>query len=65
MKKAAIYVRVSTTEQETGLQENELREFAERRGWQYQIFTDSRPERSEGQQGCFESAAAAVAEKEI
>jgi DNA invertase Pin-like site-specific DNA recombinase len=40
MKKAAIYIRVSTTEQETGLQENELREFAERRGWDHQIFTD-------------------------
>jgi DNA invertase Pin-like site-specific DNA recombinase len=40
MKKAAIYIRVSTTEQEIGLQENELREFAERRGWEYQIFTD-------------------------
>jgi len=40
MKKAAIYIRVSTTEQETGLQENELREFAERRGWEYEVFTD-------------------------
>src|ERR1035441_3292393 len=40
MKKTAIYIRVSTTEQEIGLQENELREFAERRGWQYEIFTD-------------------------
>jgi DNA invertase Pin-like site-specific DNA recombinase len=40
MKKAAIYIRCSTLDQETGLQENELREFAERRGWEYQIFTD-------------------------
>jgi DNA invertase Pin-like site-specific DNA recombinase len=40
MKKAAIYVRCSTFDQETGLQEHELREFAERRGWEYQIFTD-------------------------
>src|ERR1017187_6799484 len=40
MKKAAIYIRVSTTDQETGLQEPELREFAERRGWEYQVFTD-------------------------
>ncbi|MGA8540172.1 MAG: recombinase family protein [Terriglobales bacterium] len=40
MKKAAIYIRVSTTEQEIGLQEHELREFAERRGWEYQVFTD-------------------------
>lgn len=40
MKRAAIYIRVSTTDQEIGLQETELREFAERRGWQYQTFTD-------------------------
>ena len=40
MKRAAIYVRCSTLDQETGLQENELREFADRRGWEYQIFTD-------------------------
>jgi DNA invertase Pin-like site-specific DNA recombinase len=40
MKRAALYVRVSTTDQEVGLQETELREFAERRGWQYQVFTD-------------------------
>ena len=30
----------AVAEQEIGLQKNELREFAERRGWQYQIFTD-------------------------
>jgi DNA invertase Pin-like site-specific DNA recombinase len=40
MKRAALYVRVSTTDQEVSLQETELREFAERRGWQYQVFTD-------------------------
>jgi len=40
MKKAAIYIRVSTTDQEIGLQETELREFADRRGWEYQVFTD-------------------------
>jgi DNA invertase Pin-like site-specific DNA recombinase len=41
MKKiAAIYIRCSTLDQETGLQENELREVAERRGWQYEVFTD-------------------------
>jgi len=40
MKKAAIYIRCSTLDQEVGLQETELREFAERRGWEYQIFTD-------------------------
>jgi integrase len=32
-KRAAVYVRVSTTEQETGLQETELKEYCERRGW--------------------------------
>lgn len=40
MKRAAIYVRVSTTDQQVGLQETELRQFAEQRGWQYEIFTD-------------------------
>jgi len=40
MKRAAIYVRVSTTDQQVGLQESELRQFAEQRGWEYQIFTD-------------------------
>jgi DNA invertase Pin-like site-specific DNA recombinase len=40
MKRAAIYIRVSTSDQEVGLQETELREFAERRGWEYKIFTD-------------------------
>ena len=40
MKRAAVYVRCSTAEQEIALQENELREFAERRGWEFQIFAD-------------------------
>jgi len=40
MKRAAIYVRVSTTDQQVGLQESELRQFAEQRKWEYQIFTD-------------------------
>jgi DNA invertase Pin-like site-specific DNA recombinase len=39
-KTAAIYVRCSTLDQEIGLQENELREFAERRGWDYEVFAD-------------------------
>jgi hypothetical protein len=37
MKKAALYVRVSTSDQQVGLQETELRQFAEQRGWQYVI----------------------------
>jgi predicted site-specific integrase-resolvase len=32
-KRAAIYVRVSTFEQETDLQEHELEEYCERRGF--------------------------------
>lgn len=32
-KRAAIYVRVSTNEQDTDLQETELREYVESRGW--------------------------------
>jgi DNA invertase Pin-like site-specific DNA recombinase len=39
-KRAAIYVRVSTTGQETDLQEHELREYCERRGWSYVVYRD-------------------------
>ena len=39
-KRAAVYVRVSTTEQETDLQEVELREYCERRGWSFVIYRD-------------------------
>ena len=39
-KKAALYVRVSTTEQDTDLQETELRDYAERRGWKCIIYRD-------------------------
>jgi DNA invertase Pin-like site-specific DNA recombinase len=39
-KRAAIYVRVSTAEQDTGLQETELREYVERRGWGYVVYRD-------------------------
>jgi DNA invertase Pin-like site-specific DNA recombinase len=39
-KRAAIYVRVSTAEQDTGLQETELREYVERRGWSYVVYRD-------------------------
>jgi DNA invertase Pin-like site-specific DNA recombinase len=40
VKRAAIYVRVSTAEQETDLQEHELREYCERRGWSYVVYRD-------------------------
>jgi DNA invertase Pin-like site-specific DNA recombinase len=39
-KRAGIYVRVSTTEQETGLQERELREYCERHGWESILYRD-------------------------
>ena len=39
-KRAGIYVRVSTTEQDTGLQETELREYCERRGWESILYRD-------------------------
>jgi DNA invertase Pin-like site-specific DNA recombinase len=64
MKKAAIYIRVSTTEQEIGLQETELREFADRRGGN----TKSSPIEAKAvprTAGRFESAAAAIAQEEI
>ena len=39
-KRAAIYVRVSTIEQETNLQEHELLEYCERRGWSCVVYRD-------------------------
>jgi DNA invertase Pin-like site-specific DNA recombinase len=39
-KRAAIYVRVSTVEQETDLQEHELQEYCERRGWSFVVYRD-------------------------
>jgi DNA invertase Pin-like site-specific DNA recombinase len=39
-KRAAIYVRVSTVEQETDLQEAELREYCGRRGWEGILYRD-------------------------
>src|SRR5450755_643223 len=39
-KRAAIYVRVSTAEQETDLQEHELKEYCERRGWSCVVYRD-------------------------
>src|SRR5262245_2586434 len=40
VKRAAIYVRVSTVEQETDLQEAELKEYCERRGWSFVVYRD-------------------------
>ena len=40
VKRAAIYVRVSTTEQETALQEAELLEYCQRRGWESILYRD-------------------------
>jgi len=40
LKRAAIYVRVSTAEQETELQEHELQEYCERRGWSCVVYRD-------------------------
>jgi DNA invertase Pin-like site-specific DNA recombinase len=39
-KRAAIYVRVSTSEQDTALQETELRQYAESRGWNCVVYQD-------------------------
>lgn len=39
-KRAAIYARVSTTEQETERQEVELREYCEKRGWSIKVYRD-------------------------
>jgi DNA invertase Pin-like site-specific DNA recombinase len=39
-KRAAIYVRVSTSEQDTGLQETELLQYVESRGWEYVLYRD-------------------------
>jgi DNA invertase Pin-like site-specific DNA recombinase len=39
-KRAAVYVRVSTNEQETEMQETELREYAENRTWSSTVYRD-------------------------
>jgi DNA invertase Pin-like site-specific DNA recombinase len=39
-KRAAIYVRVSTTDQETDMQETELREYCENRSWTCTVYRD-------------------------
>jgi DNA invertase Pin-like site-specific DNA recombinase len=39
-KRAAIYVRVSTADQDTGLQESELLEYVQSRGWSCVVYRD-------------------------
>ena len=39
-KRAAIYVRVSTNEQETDMQETELREYVDNRSWSVTVYRD-------------------------
>ena len=39
-KRAAIYVRVSTNEQETDMQETELKEYCENRSWSCTVYKD-------------------------
>jgi DNA invertase Pin-like site-specific DNA recombinase len=39
-KRAAIYVRVSTNEQETDMQETDLREYCENRSWSCTVYKD-------------------------
>ena len=40
IKRAGVYVRVSAVGQETDLQEHELQEYCERRGWSYVVYRD-------------------------
>jgi DNA invertase Pin-like site-specific DNA recombinase len=57
--RAALYVRVSTTEQSTKPQENELRAYAENRGWVVkQIYTDKISGAKEDRPGLAELMAA-------
>ena len=39
-RRTAIYVRCSTAEQETMMQESELKEYCERRGWEPILYRD-------------------------
>jgi DNA invertase Pin-like site-specific DNA recombinase len=39
-KRAAVYVRVSTADQQTDLQESELKEYCARRGWEAIVYRD-------------------------
>jgi putative DNA-invertase from lambdoid prophage Rac len=39
-KRAAIYVRVSTSQQETNMQEAELKEYCDNRSWTHSVFPE-------------------------
>ena len=40
VKVAALYVRVSTFQQQSDSQATELKEYVTKRGWEYQIYSD-------------------------
>jgi DNA invertase Pin-like site-specific DNA recombinase len=48
MKRAAVYLRVSTGEQTTAQQRAELEQVAQRRGWQVQVYEDAGVSGSKG-----------------
>src|SRR5690348_7369880 len=50
MKRAAIYLRVSTGEQSTARQLRELRQVAKRRSWQVEVFEDAGISGAKGRQ---------------
>ena len=67
MKRVAIYLRVSTTQQTTANQERELREIAERAGWQIvKVYKDHGISGSKGRDGrpAFDALCQAVTRRE-
>jgi predicted site-specific integrase-resolvase len=58
-KTAAVYVRVSTTDQHTELQETELRDYCEHRGWRVRVYRDA------GQSGAKDNRPALIQEREF
>jgi len=67
MKRGAIYLRVSTTQQTTANQERELREIAERAGWQIvKVYKDHGISGSKGRDGrpAFDALCQAVTRRE-
>jgi DNA invertase Pin-like site-specific DNA recombinase len=68
MKRVAIYLRVSTVQQTTANQERELRDIAERAGWQVvKIYKDHGISGSKGRDGrpAFDALCQAVTRREI
>ena len=54
-KRAALYVRVSSGEQNTGAQERALREYVQRRGWKLQqIYRDQGVSGAQFESACSE-----------